>query len=120
MMSHEKLRMSKLRACRLTLCWLSVLVGMVAASPQAVPGIAMAVVLPLTFGSNIFADPETMPHWLELWVGVNPVTYFVDTVRGLMVGGPVARPLLVSLFAVVVAHVVLLPLALRAYLRRVR
>lgn len=104
----------------LTLCWLSVLVGMVAATPQAVPGIAMAVILPLTFGSNIFADPETMPRWLELWIGVNPVTYFVDTVRGLMIGGPVAQPLMVSLFAVVVAHLVLLPLALRAYLRKVR
>ncbi|MDE3722564.1 ABC transporter permease [Nocardiopsis sp. N85] len=104
----------------LTLCWLSVLVGMVVSAPQAVPGIAMAVILPLTFGSNIFADPETMPRWLELWVSVNPVTHFVDTVRGLMIGGPVAGPLTVSLIAVVVCHVLLLPLALRAYLRKVR
>lgn len=104
----------------LTLCWFSVLIGMMVVSPQAVPGVSMAVILPLTFGSNIFADPETMPRWLELWAGVNPVSHFVDTVRGLMIGGPVAGPLALSLVAVVLCHAVLLPLALCAYLRRVR
>ena len=104
----------------LTLCWLSVLVGMAVESPQAVPGIATAVILPLTFGSNIFADPQTMPRWLEVWTGINPVSYFVDTVRGLMIGGPVAEPLAVSMIAVVVCHAVLMPVAIRAYLRKVR
>lgn len=104
----------------LTLCWLSVLVGMAVSSPQAVPGVASAVILPLTFGSNIFADPETMPRWLEIWTQVNPVTYFVETVRGLMLGGPVVQPLIVSLIAVAVCHAILMPLAIRAYLRRVR
>ncbi|RCV48948.1 ABC transporter permease [Marinitenerispora sediminis] len=102
----------------LTLCWLSVLVGLVASSPQAVPGIATAVVLPLTFGSNIFADPATMPGWLQLWVRVNPVTHFVDAVRGLLLGGQTAGPLAASLVAVIALHAVLLPLAVRAYLRR--
>ncbi|GLU49547.1 ABC transporter permease [Nocardiopsis ansamitocini] len=104
----------------LTLCWLSVLVGMVAKNPQAVPGIAMAVILPLTFGSNIFADPQTMPGWLQVWVAVNPVTHFVDAVRGLMLGGETAGPLMASLVAVVLLHAVLFPLAIRAYLRRTR
>ena len=104
----------------ITLCWLSVLVGMIVSSPQAVPGIATAVILPLTFGSNIFADPSTMPGWLEAWTKVNPVTYFVDTVRALMLGGEVVHPLSISLAAVLVLHLVLLPLAVRAYLHRVR
>ncbi|GAA3971624.1 ABC transporter permease [Thermobifida alba] len=104
----------------LTLCWLSVLVGMVARTPQAVPGITLAVILPLTFGSNIFAAPETMPQWLGAWVAVNPVTHFVDTTRGLLLGGPTTGPLLASLVSVAVLHAVLLPLAIRAYLRRSR
>ena len=118
--------LSALLACVLaiifgiTLCWLSVLVGMIVSSPQAVPGIATAVILPLTFGSNIFADPSTMPGWLEAWTKVNPVTYFVDTVRALMLGGEVVHPLSISLAAVLVLHLVLLPLAVRAYLHRVR
>lgn len=118
--------LSAMLACALvilfgvTLCWLSVLVGMIVSSPQAVPGIATAVILPLTFGSNIFADPSTMPGWLEAWTKVNPVTYFVDTTRALMLGGDVMRALTISLVAVLVMHLVLLPLAVRAYLRRVR
>ncbi|TQN27793.1 oleandomycin transport system permease protein [Haloactinospora alba] len=104
----------------LTLCWLSVLIGMMATSPQAVPGIAMAIILPLTFGSNIFASPESMPRWLELWVGVNPVSYFVDAVRGLTIGGPTTGPVLTSLAAVVLIHLVVFPGAIRAYLRRAR
>lgn len=104
----------------LTLCWFSVIVGMIVSSPQAVPGIAIAIILPLTFGSNIFADPSTMPGWLEAWTTVNPVTYFVDTIRGLMIGGSVVEPLVISLIAVVVMHAVLLPLAVGAYLRKVR
>lgn len=104
----------------LTLCWMSVIIGMVAPAPQAVPGIAMAVILPLTFGSNIFAAPETMPGWLEFWVGINPVSSFVAAVRGLMLGGPTLQPILVSLVAVVCMQLVLMPLALWTYLRRMR
>ncbi|MCM2578012.1 ABC transporter permease [Streptomyces meridianus] len=104
----------------LTLCWLSVLIGMVAESPQAVPGIAMSLVLPLTFGSNIFASPDTMPGWLQAWIEVNPVSHFVDAARGLMLGGEVAGPVLWSLGSMAVILAVLFPLAVRAYARRAR
>lgn len=104
----------------LTLCWLSVLIGMVAESPQAVPGIAMALVLPLTFGSNIFASPDTMPGWLQAWIEINPVSHFVDASRGLMLGGEVAGPVMWSLGSMAVILAVLFPLAVRAYARRAR
>ena len=46
--------------------------------------------------------------------------YFVDTTRALMLGGDVMWALTISLVAVLVMHLVLLLLAVRAYLRRVR
>lgn len=104
----------------LTLCWLSVLIGMAAQSPQAVPGITMALVLPLTFGSNIFAAPETMPGWLQWWVGVNPVSHFVDATRALTLGGDASGPVMSSLVWMAVLFAVLFPLAVRAYARRTR
>ncbi|MCP9986083.1 ABC transporter permease [Streptomyces sudanensis] len=104
----------------LTMCWLSVLIGMAAQSPQAVPGITMALVLPLTFGSNIFASPETMPGWLQWWVGVNPVSHFVDATRALLLGGDVSGPLVASLIWMAVLFAVLFPLAVRTYARRTR
>lgn len=46
----------------------------------------MLIITPLTFGSNIFVDPATMPGWLQAWVGVNPVAHLVTAVRDLMAG----------------------------------
>lgn len=106
--------------CGLTMCWLSVLIGMVAEKPQAVPGITMALVLPLTFGSNIFASPESMPGWLSTWVEVNPVSHFVDATRALTLGGETTRPVLISLAWMAALLTVLFPLAVRTYVRRTR
>lgn len=41
---------------------------------------------PLTFASNIFADPATMPGWFQTWVDLNPVSDLVTAVRALMAG----------------------------------
>ena len=49
-------------------------------------GVSMLVITPLTFGSNIFVDPSTMPGWLQAFVGVNPVSHLVTSVRDLMGG----------------------------------
>ena len=46
----------------------------------------MMVMFPLTFVSNIFVDPKTMPGWLQAVVKVNPITHLATVVRGLMDG----------------------------------
>ena len=69
------------------LAWVWILVGLSVRSPNAVMGISMMVLFPLTFASNIFVDPATMPGWLEAFVGVNPLSHLVTSVRGLMGGG---------------------------------
>ncbi|MGH3447162.1 MAG: ABC transporter permease, partial [Nocardioidaceae bacterium] len=98
--------------------WVSVFVGMKARTSGAVQGIMFLLVLPLSFASSTFVAPSTMPGWLESFVNVNPITHLVDTVRGLMVGGPVATPLLWTLLWMGILLVVFVPLALRAYKRR--
>jgi ABC-2 type transport system permease protein len=47
-------------------------------------GVSMMVLFPLTFASNIFVDPRTMPPWLENVVGASPITHLATAVRGLM------------------------------------
>ncbi|RCW40158.1 oleandomycin transport system permease protein [Halopolyspora algeriensis] len=106
-------------AFALCMCWISVLLGMLVASQQALPGVAMAFMFPLTMGSNVFAPTETMPGWLQAWVNVNPVSHLADTARGLMIGGPVAGPLVATLIWMVVIVAVFFPLAMWAYRRRV-
>ena len=103
----------------LCFCWISVWVGMIARTPGAVQGIMFLLVLPLSFGSNTFVSADTMPGWLQAFVDVNPITQLVTTTRGLMVGGPVTHSLLLTLAWMAGLLVVFVPLAMRAYRRRV-
>lgn len=103
----------------LCFCWISVWVGMLVRTPGAVQGIMFLLVLPLSFGSNTFADPATMPGWLQAFVNVNPISQLVSAVRGLMTGGPVAGPLAWTLVWMAGLLAVFVPLALRAYRKRV-
>ncbi|QUG99773.1 ABC transporter permease [Saccharopolyspora erythraea] len=106
-------------AFSLAMCWISVFLGMLIRSQQALPGVAMSFMFPLTMGSNVFVPLETMPGWLQAWNGINPVTKLADTARGLMIGGPVAGPLTATLIWMVVLVAVFFPLAMWAYRRRV-
>ena len=105
-------------AFALCFCWISVFVGMVARTPGAVQGIMFLLVLPLSFGSNTFVSISTMPGWLQAFVKVNPISHLVSTVRGLLLGGPVAGPLTWTLLWMTGLVAVFMPLALGAYRRR--
>jgi len=105
-------------AFALCFCWVSVFVGMIARTAGAVQGIMFLLVLPLSFGSNTFVDTSTMPGWLQAFVKANPITHLVDTVRGLLLGGPVAGPLAWTVLWMGILLAVFVPLALRAYRRR--
>ena len=54
--------------------------------PERVMVFGFAVMFPLTFVSNIFVDPKTMPGWMQAVVEVNPITHLATVVRGLMDG----------------------------------
>jgi oleandomycin transport system permease protein len=100
-------------------CWPMAFIGVTARSPEAVNTWGFLIILPLTFASSVFAPPESMPGWLAAFVKVNPITKVVDATRGLMLGGPVARPLWQSLVWIAIITVVFAPLAINRYRRRV-
>jgi oleandomycin transport system permease protein len=99
--------------------WISVFVGLLVRTPGAVQGLMFLLVMPLSFSSNVFVDVDTMPGWLQSFVHVNPITHLVGVVRGLMLGGPVAGDLAWTGGWIAVFLAVFVPLALRAYNRRV-
>jgi oleandomycin transport system permease protein len=102
----------------LCFCWISVWVGMLARTSGAVQGIMFLLVLPLTFGSNVYVPTDTLPGSVQAFVAVNPITPLVATIRGLLVGGPVAGPLTTTVIWMAGLLAVFVPLALRAYNRR--
>ena len=83
-----------------SLSWIWTTLGLILRTPNSVMGVSMMVLFPLTFASNIFVDPRTMPSWLETIVGANPITHLVTAVRGLMSGtvtpGQIGWVLLIS------------------------
>ncbi len=42
--------------------------------------------MPLFFTSSALMPYEVMPHWLRIMASLNPVSYAIDTVRGLFAG----------------------------------
>jgi ABC-2 type transport system permease protein len=46
------------------LSWLWTVLGMKMQTPEAVMQTSMTVMFPLTFASNVFVDPDTMPGWV--------------------------------------------------------
>jgi oleandomycin transport system permease protein len=102
----------------LCFCWLSLWVGLKARTPGSVQGIMFLLIFPLSFGSSAFVRTSTMPGWLQAWTKINPITRLVDSMRGLMLGGPVANNLLITFGWMAGLLAVFVPLALRAYKRR--
>lgn len=100
------------------LSWVFLLLGAVMKEPGSVQGIAFIVTFPLTFGTNMLTPTASMPGWLQAWMDVNPSVYAMDAARGLMVGGPVATPVAVTLAWIAGIIAVFAPLAVAAYRRR--
>lgn len=66
--------------------WIWTMFGLMLRTEKSVMGVSMMVIFPLTFLSNVFVDPETMPGWLQVFVDNSPVTHLASAVRGLMAG----------------------------------
>ncbi|MFC4945719.1 ABC transporter permease [Pseudonocardia sp. GCM10023141] len=100
------------------LCWIFTALAMVVKGPRSVQGLSMLVMMPLTFGSNVFVPASTMPGWLQAFVDINPVSKTADAVRGLLLGGPVAGPATAALLTAAVIVAIFAPLAVMLYRRR--
>jgi len=98
------------------LSWIWVLLGLFVKSPQSVQGLGFVLMFPLTFGSNVFVQTDTLPGWLQAWVKVNPVSALTNAMRDLVEGhGPLATPIWHSLAWAAALCVVFAPLAVRRY-----
>jgi oleandomycin transport system permease protein len=100
------------------LCWVFTALAMVVREPRSVQGIGALIMLPLTFGSNVFVPADTMPSWLRWFVEINPVSKVADAVRALLAGGAAAGPATAALIAAAVVTAVFAPLAVVLYQRR--
>ncbi|MFF8912724.1 ABC transporter permease [Streptomyces sp. NPDC015032] len=98
--------------------WIFILLGLTLKTAQAVQGMGMIVLMPLQFGSSIFAPTQTMPGWLQTFTEYNPLSNLADAARGLMMGGPVAHSVWVTLGWATVITAVMAPLAVAKFRKK--
>jgi len=97
--------------------WIWIVISMLVKTPESVMTTSFLVLFPLTFISNIFVNPATMPLWLQGVVNANPVTHLVTASRGLMHGQDVTGNVTAVIIAAVVTTAIFAPLALWMYHR---
>ena len=100
-----------------SLAWIFTWLGTVARSAQAVQGISMMIMFPLSFMSNAFVNADTMPDWLQAFVKVNPVSHVVTAVRDLMNNGQVTGDVGWALLGCAIVVAIFAPLSVRSYKR---
>ncbi len=98
-----------------SLSWIWTMMGLFMPTPESVMGVSSMILFPLTFASNIFVSPETMPKWLEVAVALNPITHLVTAVRALMEGRGSLELLAPVLIACTVLIAVFAPLTMVLY-----
>jgi ABC-2 type transport system permease protein len=69
--------------------WLAVAMGMQAKSAETATNLPMLLLL-LPFLGSGFVPTESMPEWLQWFAQYQPFTPFIETIRGLVLGTPLA------------------------------
>jgi ABC-2 type transport system permease protein len=100
------------------LSWVFTTLGLLMRSPNAVMNAGFMAIFPLTFLSNVFVEPETLPSVLEAFVEVNPISILADASRGLMAGDVSSADIAIVLGTAALLTAVFAPLTTRLYRSR--
>jgi ABC-2 type transport system permease protein len=79
----------------LALSWVAAVIGLLGRSVEAVQQLAMLLVLPI-FASSAFVPISSMPGWVQIIAGNEPLTQAIDAVRALLLGTPVGPHLVLT------------------------
>jgi ABC-2 type transport system permease protein len=103
--------------------WIGVWLGLSVPSVEVAQQVAFTVLFPITFVSNVFVPPQTLPSWLQLVAEWNPTSTLTAALRELWGnpnpfasnGFPAQEPVLVTLIWVVAIIAIFGPLGVRRY-----
>jgi ABC-2 type transport system permease protein len=99
------------------LSWVFTTLGLLLRSPNAVMNAGFMAIFPLTFLSNVFVEPSTLPSALEAFVNVNPISILATASRGLMEGTAQGADIAIVLGTAAALTAVFAPLTTRLYHR---
>jgi ABC-2 type transport system permease protein len=105
-------------AFAVSLSWAWTALGLVLRTPNAVMSVGFVILFPITFLSNVFVEPRTMPAGLRAFADANPISHLVTAERELMDGTATAGQVLWVLAAAAVLTALFAPLTTTLYRRR--
>lgn len=98
-----------------SLSWIWTVCGLIVRSEKALMMISFMVLFPLTFVSNVFVDPKTLPSWLESFVDVNPISILATAVRGAMHGIVTFQQIVMVLVVSLIMTAIFAPVTIYLY-----
>lgn len=98
-----------------SLSWIWTTLGLLMDDAESVSMVSSLATFPLTFISNVFVDPATMPQFLQPIANINPVSLTTTAVRGLMSGHVTGRQLASVFIACGILIGIFAPLSLYFY-----
>ncbi|HEX9066200.1 MAG TPA: ABC transporter permease [Streptosporangiaceae bacterium] len=101
----------------LAFCCIAAFTGLAIGDEESVQAFGLIWLFPLTFVSSAFVPITSMPGWLQAFANNQPVTYTINAMRAMAIGGPIWDSLWKSMAWLVAIFVVFIPLSVRAYKR---
>ncbi|HUB38528.1 MAG TPA: ABC transporter permease [Streptosporangiaceae bacterium] len=101
----------------LAICLIAAFTGLAIGDEESVQAFGLIWLFPITFLSSAFVPISSMPGWLQAFANNQPVTYVINTMRALAIGGPIEANLWKSIAWLAGILIVFVPLAVRAYKR---
>jgi ABC transporter DrrB family efflux protein len=71
----------------LALSWIFAFVALSVRGAEAAQTAGFVVIFPLVFASSVFVPVSTMPHWLQAFAKISPVTVTANAARSLALSG---------------------------------
>ncbi|MFA5105368.1 MAG: ABC transporter permease [Candidatus Micrarchaeia archaeon] len=93
---------------------LSILVASALKSRERFIGLGSAIMFPLFFASNSLYPIEVMPQLIQWFARINPMTYMVSAVRGLMITGDLTG-LPADIAAILIFDIVIFAIAAKSF-----
>lgn len=98
--------------------WVFTTIGLLMRTPGAVMTLSWLFLMPVTFASNIFVDPATMPSWLQTVISVNPVAHLVTALRAVLEGSATLPVIAIALIAPAILLAIFGPVTMLLYRRQ--
>ena len=94
----------------------SLIIACIVKTRERFMGIGQLLTMPMFFASNAIYPLDLMPNWLRVIAQINPLTYLIDALRGLMItGGESVHGYLLDFAVMLAVFSVLLFIAVKLY-----